>query len=334
MKHPSIFEGVVRGEDSHTDLLRNLMCADTAYGIEVCKMLQPKGLSLELDKLPEVQTQVMLKAPPLKHGRADLVIESKSAVLLVEVKTDLYCPLTKNQDFGLDDAGRPKVKGYVAYLEHRKQQGFSVGLCLLAPRCWTRRPKIEHRLHRLEVPAHLVTWESLRMLTTRAHFGKMAQEFGSFLERDFMSISFGEEEASLLTSGLGLEVFASTSLKLHELVKQATKQLKADLNSGNTRFEVKEPSGDASEHGVFVYRGDKCLIWFGIWDEARWPLVVGVDEKWGDKRQELDLSGLSSVRTPISAWKTFQLPQECFTGPEPLPILVSALKRIVRIQPA
>src|SRR5665213_2553285 len=103
MKQSSIFEGVVRSEDSYTNLLRNLMLTDEAYGSAICGLLRPKRLNLQLTSHAGVRTQVPLKTFNSKHGRADMLIETKSSVLLIEVKTALDCGLTGNQDFGLDE---------------------------------------------------------------------------------------------------------------------------------------------------------------------------------------------------------------------------------------
>jgi|ERR1017187_6386209 hypothetical protein len=332
MKQASIFEGVVRGEDSHTNLLRNLMLADAPYGMAVCELLRPTGFNLQFTELPDIQTQVTLATPGLNHGRADMLIESGSAVLLVEVKTALYCDLTDNQDFGLDDQGKPKLKGYVSYLKYRQQQGAYVGLSLLAPRSWVHRETIRRQLAQLDIPTQSRTWEQVCTLSLNPHFGKLAGEFGAFLENDFMDISFAPEEVSLLTSELGLKAFGSASLKLHELVKQAEKELKSILNtSAATGFEVRDLWGDAKEHGAVVYHNGKRALWFGTWSEAGSPLVAGFDERWAVEATQLDFSGLSPVPKRVRQWTTFQLPKECFTGSEPLLNLVLALRRILRI---
>jgi hypothetical protein len=296
-------------------------------------------MSLETTVPLDVRTQVPLTTRPRSsHGRADLLIENDSTVLLVEVKIDWYCSLTELQDFGLDESGRPKLKGYLKYLEYRKQRGDSVGLCLLAPRSWKYRAQTEQQLGKLRelaIPAQLRTWEDLCKLTVEGRFGDLVCEFGHFLESDFMSISFSENEDSLLASDLGLEAFGSAFLKLHELIKQAAKELRIRLNSrGEIRFEVKDLWGDATELGATVYRGEKRVLWFGTWTRANWPLVFGYDEDWASDEQPLDLTGFQSVPNSTPKWKTFKLPEECFTGNEPLINLVSALLRAMRAHDA
>jgi hypothetical protein len=280
MKRLSIFEGVVRSEDAHTNLLRNLMLADVEYGKAVCSLLTPKGLDLSCDQLADIGTQVSLRTAEVTHGRADLLIKTRAAVLLVEVKTDLYCSLTDYQHFGLDDSGNPKIKGYLQYLEEKRLGGVKVGLCVLAPRQWVYRGETAAYLKQLMIPAHVVTWETLCARTMNTQFTDIVNEFACFLEGDFMSISFGAEESSFVTSDVGLQVLGSASLKLHELVKQAAKELKVLLNTASDRsYEVKDLWGDAKEHGATVYHGGKPRLWFGTWDSAGWPLVVGFQEK-------------------------------------------------------
>ena len=290
------------------------MLADEAYCVAICDLLRPKELSLQLSPPPKPQTQVHLKTPDAKHhGIADMLIETKSAVLLVEVK--LTCGLTGNQDFGLDDAGRPKLTGYLQYLEYRKREGYSIGLCLLAPRSWKPRPEIENQLRQLKIPAQLRKWEDVEVCirTANPQFGKFVREFGAFLENNLMSISFTEDESSLLTSRPGLTAFGSASVKLQELVKQAAKELEAELAGRSPgKFKVKDPWGDATEYGAVVSREDKHLLWFGIWAVSNWPLVVGYDEKWAHP----DLSGFPAVKA-CEEWKAFGLPKECFTGEQP-----------------
>jgi len=133
MTHFSIFEGVVRSEDAYTNLLRNMMLADPEYRKAIGNLLRPNGLDISSDQSADIKTQVLLRAADVVHGRGDLLIETRTAVLLVEVKTDLYCGLTDNQHFGLDDNGNPKIKGYLQYLEQKRLGGSKVGLCVLAP---------------------------------------------------------------------------------------------------------------------------------------------------------------------------------------------------------
>jgi hypothetical protein len=317
MKHFSIFEGVVRSEDAYTNLLRNLMLADPEYGEAMGALLRPDGLNLSYDESADIRTQVPLRAGDTAHGRADLLIETRTAVLLVEVKTDLYCGLTDNQHFGLDDSGNPKIKGYLRFLEEKRLEGFSVGLCVLAPRQWFYRGETEGYLKQLSIPAHLVQWEKLCARTIASHFTDTVAEFGAFLEGEFMSITFGENESSLVTSDAGLAAFGSASLKLHELVKQATKELK-DL------------WGDSNEHGATVYHGSKPLLWFGTWAVAGWPLVVGFQDKW-EVESRLNVTDLKSVLKPISKWKAYRMPTECFRGDAPLAHVIQTLQRVLKV---
>jgi hypothetical protein len=252
-------------------------------------------------------------------------------VLLVEIKTDLYCGLTDNQHFGLDDSGNSKMKGYLQYLEQKRRDGLSVGLCLLAPRQWIYRGETEGQLKKLAIPAHLVTWEALCTRTVNSHFTDIVNEFGAFLESDSMSISFGADESSLVTSEAGLAVLGGASLKLHELVKQAVKELKVLLNTASSKsYEVKDMWGDASEHGATVYRDGTAVLWFGTWAVAGWPLVVGFQDKW-EVEESLNVKGLASVLKPISKWKTYQMPTECFTGDTPLLHIVQTLKTVLQV---
>jgi hypothetical protein len=331
MKHLSIFEGVVRGEDAYTNLLRNLMLADLEYGKAICKLLMPDRLNFPYDQCADIRSQVSLRAANVVHGRADLLIETRAAVLLVEVKTDLYCSLTDGQHFGLDDSGNPKIKGYLQYLEQKRLGGARVGLCVLAPRQWLYRSETEGQLKQLAIPARLVTWEELCARTMNSQFTGIVNEFGAFLESNFMSISFGADESSLVTSDAGLAVLGGASLKLHELVKQAARELKVVLTTLPGRsYEVKELWSDAREHGATVYQGGKPVLWFGTWDVTGWPLVIGFEEKW-EVEESLNVKGLNGVAKPILKWKTYQMPTECFKGEAPLSHIVQTLKAVLQV---
>ena len=330
MKHFSIFEGVVKSEDAYTNLLRNLMLADPEYCASVGALLTPHGLTLLCDQSADVRTQVPLQSGDTKHGRADLLIETRSAVLLVEVKSDLYCRLTDNQHFGLDDNGNPKIKGYLQFLEEKRLEGVAVGLCVLAPRQWLYRGETEGYLKKLSIPAHFVQWESLCARTITSNFTNAVNEFGVFLEGEFMSITFGESESSLVTSDAGLAAFGSASLKLHELVKQAAKELKVLLNSSPPMgYEVRDMWGDSSEHGAIVYRQGKALLWFGTWAVTGWPLVVAFQDKW-EVEPSLDVTDLQSVAKPIPKWKAYKMPTECFHGETPLANVIQTLQKALK----
>jgi hypothetical protein len=156
-------------------------------------------------------------------------------------------------------------------------------------------------------------------------------EFGAFLEGEFMSITFGENESSLVTSDAGLAAFGSASLKLHELVKQATKELKVLLNTSSSMgYEVKDLWGDSNEHGATVYHGSKPLLWFGTWAVAGWPLVVGFQDKW-EVESRLNVTDLKSVLKPISKWKAYRMPTECFRGDAPLAHVIQTLQRVLKV---
>lgn len=329
MKHLSIFEGVVRSEDAYTNLLRNLMLAQPVYGEAIGAVLTPSGLDLSCNESADIRTQVPLRAGETIHGRADLLIETRTAVLLVEVKTDLYCGLTDSQDFQLDETGNPRIKGYLRFLEEKKLEGLAVGLCVLAPRQWLHRGQTEDYLKQLTIPAHFVQWERLCARTNASHFSDTVAEFGAFLEGEFMSIIFGENESSLVTSDAGLAAFGSASLKLHELVKQASKELKVLLNTSQlTCYEVKDLWGDASEHGATIYHGGKPLLWLGTWAVAGWPLVIGFQDKW-EVELKLNVAHLVSVPTPIAKWKVYRMPAECFHGNTPLAHLIQTVQSVL-----
>lgn len=57
--------------------------------------------------------------------------------------------------------------------------------------------------------------------------------------------------------------------------------------------------------------------------------VNGFEGKWTVEDQ-LNLSGLVAVPKPISKWKTFQLPEQCFTGDKPLAHIVQILRCILK----
>jgi len=306
------------------------MLADEAYCVAICDLLRPKELSLQLSPPPKPQTQVPLKTPDAKHGIADMLIQTESAVLLVEIKTELACGLTGNQDFGLDDTGRPKLKGYLQYLEYRQQKGYRIGLCVLAPRSWKHRGVIESQLGKLDIPHELKTWEEVCTRTANSQFGKFVREFGTFLESRFMSISFTDDESLLLTSDPGLAAFGSASVKLQELVKQAATELEARLTGGSAvKFNVSVPWGDATEYGAIVDREDKHVLWVGISAESNWPLVVSYEETWVHP----DLNGLPEVKA-CEGWKAFGLPKECFTGEQPMFNLVKELVSVLLPRPS
>jgi hypothetical protein len=322
------------------------MLADEAYCGAICDLLQPEGLSLEGSPPPKPKTQVPLKTPNSTRGIADtlipdMLIEANRAVLLVEVKIALGCALNENQEIDWDDSGELKPSRYVQYLKDRKQKGHKVGLCLLVPKFWKFRREKANKLSQWknpQIPVQLKTWEDVCTLTKKfctrtvdRQFQEWLRQFATLLESDSMSISFTEDESSLLASDPGLKAFGSASVKLQGLVKQTATELEAELAVGSLiKFKVvSDPWGDASQYGATVYREGKEVLWFGIWALSDWPLVVGYDETW----EHPDLSGLPE-KNACKEWKAFGLPKECFTGEQPMSNLVKKVVSVLLPRPS
>jgi hypothetical protein len=303
------------------------MLANPKYGTSMCEFLWPPSFALRLDS-SDIGTQINLEIDDVSHGRADLLIQTEKQMLLVEIKTDVYCGLTENQQFGRDEFGQPHLKGYQKYLSLWKERGKQVGLCLLIPETWKNRTKIQGDLKEFDIPAHVRTWQELGSRTRRLNFGEIENQFGKFLESEFMHIEFDQKESMFLENKEQFAPFITSSLKLHELIKQAYKELKVVL-ADRKDLKAQDLWHDSNEHGAMLYKDGKKVLWFGIWAECGWPLVVGYKRDWTDG-ELLDMHGLERLSDAPANWITFKLPSRCFTGNEPIQALVSELRQIVR----
>lgn len=312
------------------------MVANPDYGQMICSLLQPEALNINFTALVDVRTEVPLAVDSARHGRADLLIETKDEILLVEVKTAQFCDLTDNQNFGLDEVGDPKLTGYIAYLKHHQNVGKKVGLCLLSPERWRYRAKVAGEftmLGNLGIPAKSTTWQVLAARIIPSDVDPLLLEFKRFLETEFMSITFSPDESDLLVNAPLQHSFVSASLKLHELVRQVIKELKILLSEmGGQSFDIRDVWRDSAEDGATIYLRGKKVMWFGMWSVCDWPLVVGVEKEWAPYAKDLNFNGLAPIQNSIPSWRLYQLPDSCFTGTEPMQSVISELRRILSIE--
>jgi len=298
----SIFAGVVRTEDTLTNLLRNLLDYDADFANAFLEVMLPQNLRDLASEQHEAMTQVTL---PGHHGRADLLINAKHFLLLVEIKRDPYCGLTDNQDVR-DSINR----GYIPYLRQNARQDQIPIFSFLAPASWVHSQSVRESQSRLlELESSFCTWEQVSLAISRGSFKPFVIELGKLLKRDLMTIEFTEEEISKLRADDRIR--NSASLKLAKTIAYIQKLLKEqDTSKFCFKMNIGTLDRSAKEAGFEVSIDDRKALWIGIWDETSFAAVAAVRTTWDDASLSMELLNSFNLRSEFcenGVWRAFSI---------------------------
>lgn len=135
----SIFKNLVTREDDFTQLLFNLMERSDRFRTKLLESLLP-GISAAKITAEEIGIQTILWG----DGRPDIEVSTSDLYALVEVKVELGCGLTWNQEVEHGSPG--ELKGYFRALSNRKE--WDRRLIYLVPRHWIHLSKLQKSLAR------------------------------------------------------------------------------------------------------------------------------------------------------------------------------------------
>jgi hypothetical protein len=266
----NIFHRLVANEDSHTELLCNLMQYSAFRRPLLLRILSER--CAQQIKYDDIDTQVVLP----ESGRPDIIIEGDTVYAVVEVKVDPGRGLTGNQP----DA-------YFRYLATKTCP--DRWLVFLLPPGWSDGPRLRESLARLEatqgdggVRTCIVNWHDVLDIIESNDLQAISPFFDQFhqlLEVRFRPkpIVFTRKEVFMLFSK---DVPVALS-KLDKLIDQI--QEKSSSTYKSDRKRSRGLPGD--EHGIYFKNDQETpVLWFGVWTDF-WkaeniPLCFGVDDKW------------------------------------------------------
>ena len=269
MSGRSVFSGVARNENSHTELLGNLLRYSLSFQSFFLQFVSGA-------EFPAGQAIISTQFQSEGDGRPDLVFDFQGARknVVVELRVRPSCASTHNQTAGPGEAGYRHL-GDVYFL---------------VPKHW---------VHRSSIAGPVRTWEDLALSLSRASAMKddlLLREYLKLLDLEFPSIRFSDEERTMLgTSGARLTV--SAAIKLHRTVDSLAERFK------EVGYRV-EASADEGEYGFYIRAREtnRYLLWVGMWSSYDLLLGVGVESHWLSGQV---LNGF--IPTQDSHWQVYSL---------------------------
>jgi len=314
----SIFHKLVTKEDDFTQLLFNLMERNGDFRANVLRLLLPDAPTSTITA-EQIEIQVDLR----NCGRPDIELSSHNLYALIEVKVDLSCRLTENQEIEPNPA--VELKGYLAALSKRGEQ--ERRLVYLVPRQWESLPELQQSVkdqkdaHRESgIGISIEPWETIHDLFKRRDAGQhdpLVEEFIKLLAERFGPINFfGEEVQMLFSEGF---VAWQTVRKLQTLIDQIGDRGKAQGYAIRT-----ERTKD--EYGVYFRNpsGSKEL-WFGMWfpfsEQEGMPLCFGIQNSKAKTMPTLKValdSACKGSTKQCRGWTMNWITQEALEASDPL----------------
>src|ERR1017187_3060098 len=273
----SIFHKVVRNENSYTQLLCNMMRRDEGF----CRRL----LTLFAGENPlwrfggeSLSPQTRLRD---NCGQPDLIIESPTHCMIVEVKTESHRGCTPKQE--LLETGR----NYLGYLKVKHDSGIEAALTFLVRDKCKFRKEVEEAIVTLHkegmkknVSVKLVFWEDVleRLLkgATRTE-SPLIEDVRLLLAERFSPIRFQPEEIKPMFTP---EFPMQTVLKLNAVLEGLRGRAKRDAP---TRQDAPKMYSDKEEFGFYFKKGKRELLfvgyWLSFWNAGHpYPICFGVSD--------------------------------------------------------
>jgi hypothetical protein len=291
MDEQSIFAGVVRGENAHTQLLCNLMEGSKLFRKLVYSFLTGAELP---------PTDIILEPQYRKEdgGIPDITVSTggveKKFMFHLEVKVSPTCPMTSRQN-----------------------DGYSDNDIFLVPRNWDslrKNPKKRIR-YWSDLSVELGKCEELLQDSVFLHYEML-------LGVQFSAVHLKESETEMLTH-VDPKEFVSSACKLQFSIKAAAGRLNRDEVNGNilsTRIEC-----GPSEYGFYIKEDGADLLWVGMWGSPGMLLCAAYMNSWRDHGRWKGFTHL-----PGSSWSILSM-NELVLGAERdlVQALVSAVKSLL-----
>jgi len=247
----SIFEAIVRHENDHTNLLRNILDRyPKSASVILNYLLGANESPWDVSKY-EYTTQSHFYGD---DGRSipDIQIAGPNFRCLIEVKVSVSVPFTKAQ-----------LDGYASCF----QSGMENHLCYLVPserRDYQNAPR--DRVGANGTKVHYRDWTGLvRLLLDelRLRPDAILLEAATFWEQMFTVVKMTETNMTFLSEWNGNDYIAMRSLE--RTVDQARKLF--DISE----FETEQESIKVGEYGFYLKRAKRYELWAGIWVDPDSP---------------------------------------------------------------
>ena len=196
MPQESIFHKLIKNENSYTQLLCNILRRDGGFRNDFFNLVGVQTTSLGAVR---IQTQKGLAG----HGQADILMQSSSICMIIEVKTEALRSMTDKQLLNTP-------KSYLRWLEQKVAESKEAWLIYLVPATWSLLDektdaigRYERSVEKAGVRIVLLIWEdviNLLAVAKRQTGFSVIEEFYSLLCERFGPIVFDDMETEVMFS--------------------------------------------------------------------------------------------------------------------------------------
>lgn len=289
----SIFDGVVRKEDDHTRLLRNVMERFPEAAASVVSYLVEGSVSVVEAGSFGFRTRCSVQD---RDGREipDILIDGRDFHCLIEAKVDPARGLTHAQKNG--------YKGCFGTDGERH-------LCFLAPSRWKHSAKVDEVRASLDgwgIKVHKREWRELiheLERNSKSIGNTILIEVLTFWKGRFEVETMCHSEKEFLNTWSGEKY--SAFRKLEKNIRQAEMLFVED---------GEKTKADEEDYGFYIQRDGLDIIWIGIYSGLAKPLTYGFDPKWPYWREKNPLP--SQNITSDDGYKLWILGEDTWDAPE------------------
>lgn len=257
MRSKNIFENVIYGEDSLTELFCNLL-QFPVFRVAFCKVLSDRlGFKVSFS-YDDINSQFETAF----NGRPDIIIENGKCTFFIEVKTSNTTPLTKNQPVG-----------YTKFLQANYTER-NRALIFLIPKGYQHGEEIiaRHKISKASIPLRIIYWEEILQIRSKIKVNAFLDHFFDLIQAWYEShiVTFSAQELKMIKT----KDFAVSFKKLMHVHHFARTELKrmAPYYLGDSENELMM---------YFKNRTGKFSFFFGIWydlfAEKGIPMCIGTE---------------------------------------------------------
>jgi hypothetical protein len=262
----NIFDNIVYNENKFTELFRNYLILYKEFRDAFVDLIYPGLPKNDIDE-NSIFTQVITQ----ENGRPDLVIETKSILIFIEIKVSIYTTLTGNQP-----------EGYLSHLEKNESKKYK-SLILLYPENYYLKGYEDRKREYLKgkndfnINTLETSWSELINKIEKLNLYPQDTAFQAF--KQLMKDWF-EPKPIVLTQNM-IEIMYSNNIPQSlQVIMGVVNQVEQNLQTQeivieNSKNDILKWYGfemNFETHGYHLFFGE----WFAFWDERNIPLCFGI----------------------------------------------------------
>lgn len=277
MEQANVLSHLVKDENSFTEMLKAL-CDLKPIRDVVIKTFTQNQFDANAVEFSDIKTQF-----DIGGARPDICIQTDELSIAVEIKVSDWLGLTLNQP--------------IKYLEWLIKQPtkYKFFVFLTTPHYSVQHHYVyKQRKDNFEqkTPQHGITFVEINWLELRAALQETelssscnyTRDFENLIEEWFLSTPITFTHAELQVTDMYNKDAANALSKLLEIVEKIAPEIERAGLGLKVEQSFKLRFKDDSEYAIYIYCGDKLVLFLGLWVELwkkhGFPLCIGVHEKW------------------------------------------------------